>query len=76
MDLQNLFGLLKEELYVDTPLDLSAPHNTVGGFSLSEANWIPNQTAEGDSDKEVWDDGHVEETFVAEEDRQSPEEAP
>ena len=42
-------------------------------FSLREAKRIPKQSAEGDSDKEVRDDGHVEETFVAEEDRQSPE---
>jgi len=44
-------------------------------FSLRDTKRIPNQTAEGDSDKEVADGRHVEETFVAEEDRQSPEEA-
>lgn len=45
-------------------------------FSLNEAKIIPNQITEGDSDKEVRDDGHVEETFMAEEDSGSPEEAP
>lgn len=45
-------------------------------FSLREAKRFPNQIADGDSDKKLWGDGHVEETFVAEEDTESPEEAP
>lgn len=42
-------------------------------FSVNEAKTISNQTVEGQSDKVVWDDvhGHVEETFVEEEDRES-----
>lgn len=39
-------------------------------FSLREAKRIPNWIAERDSDKEEEDDGHVEETFVAEENRE------
>ena len=37
---------------------------------------ISNKIASGDSDREVLDDGCVEETFVAEENKESPEEVP
>ena len=49
--------------------------STVGVFHGVKRR-IPLLTAQRDSDKELWDDGHVEQTFVAEQERRSPEEAP
>lgn len=42
----------------------------------SSAQFKRREFADGDSDKEVLDDGWVEETFVAEENKESPEEVP